>query len=184
METTSLEKRAPDKVEQKRDEEETRHLLPRADVVEKPDSLVLVLDVPGVDNGAVSVSLEGDTLSLQGLVEAAARDGFRLVHCEYEPTSFCREFVLPALRKRGGMTDVHGTKLVVTAAGRFAKRFGFTGFRVARLFHREGRMMCEPVTYHGSGHFAAAALSDGIAVIPPDVHAVEPGETIEFHPWR
>ena len=91
---------------------------------------------------------------------------------------------LPALRKRGGMTDVHGTKLVVTAAGRFAKRFGFTGFRVARLFHREGRMMCEPVTYHGSGHFAAAALSDGIAVIPPDVHAVEAGETIEFHPWR
>lgn len=97
----------------------------------------------------------------------------------------CLEFVLPALRKLGGLKELRGPKLFLTAQARFGKRkHGFTVFHPASLSNDGAQTFCSPVPYHGSGHFLALSHSDGIAVVPPEVDAVEPGETIEFHPWR
>ncbi|UCF79461.1 MAG: molybdopterin molybdotransferase MoeA [Candidatus Eiseniibacteriota bacterium] len=97
----------------------------------------------------------------------------------------CLEFVLPALRKLAGMKKLDGHRCFATAQARFGKRkHGFTVFHPARLFHDGDHTFCSPVSYHGSGHFLALSYSDGVAVVPPEVDAVEPDETIEFHPWR
>jgi molybdopterin molybdotransferase len=96
----------------------------------------------------------------------------------------CREFVMPALRKLAGAREVLRPGVFVPAAARFAKRKGFTVFVLSNLVVEGERTGCVPVPYHGSGHFLAAAVSDGLAVVPPGKEVVEPGEMLEFHPWE
>jgi molybdopterin molybdotransferase len=97
----------------------------------------------------------------------------------------CLEFVLPALRKLAGLKELEGPRFFVTAKVYFRKRKrGFKIFHPSTLSNDGNQTFCSPVQYHGSGHFVALSLSDGVAIVPPEVDTVEPGEAIEFHPWR
>lgn len=70
---------------------------PRVDIRELPDKYVLLADVPGVDPGDLSITTQGDVLSVAGTresdEEAAGGRGYR--RRERARGSFERRFSLP-----------------------------------------------------------------------------------------
>ena len=93
MENTSLEKREPQVVTTTRREPE-RVATPRADIVETAEAVVVMMDVPGVDDKNVDVTLEKDVLTVIARVSEAERDGFELAWSEYNPTVYRRQFTV------------------------------------------------------------------------------------------
>lgn len=88
---TSLEKTT-----QTQDKSATRHavFMPRADIYETKDALVVLADMPGVDEHAVDISLEKDELSVRGSVKVPSFDNQRLTHEEYAVGDFARSFTI------------------------------------------------------------------------------------------
>jgi HSP20 family protein len=67
---------------------------PRADIFETAESIVVVADMPGVDEGTVDITLEKNILTIDGRVEPVHPEGYRLSHREYEVGSYSRAFAL------------------------------------------------------------------------------------------
>ncbi len=67
--------------------------IPHADIYEDNEALYVVVDMPGVDKGAVTINLENDTLSIYG---KAGRPEFesKLTYAEYRIGDFSRSFIL------------------------------------------------------------------------------------------
>lgn len=68
--------------------------VPRADIYETDDSLVIVADMPGVDENSIDITLEKNVLSLKGTVEFMQPENFSLAYAEYEVGDFERRFTL------------------------------------------------------------------------------------------
>jgi HSP20 family molecular chaperone IbpA len=68
--------------------------VPRADIYEEKDALVVLLDMPGVDEKGVTIDLEGGVLSVTGKVSPEDFGERRLVRAEYERGHFRRSFSL------------------------------------------------------------------------------------------
>lgn len=81
-------------------EEEFR--TPYVDIYETDDNLILLADMPGVNQQGMEVSVEQDTLTLIGRPAAGGSDGTP-VYAEYEPFSFRRVFTLSGDIRRDGI---------------------------------------------------------------------------------
>jgi HSP20 family protein len=68
--------------------------IPRADIYETADELVIVADMPGVDENSLDITLEKNVLSLKGFVEFPTPDNYSLAYAEYEVGDFERNFTL------------------------------------------------------------------------------------------
>lgn len=75
-------------------EEEREYRIPAVDIFETPESLVLVADMPGVEENGVEVSVEEDTLSIVGRVRASRPEGTVALYTEFEPATYRRAFTL------------------------------------------------------------------------------------------
>ena len=95
METTSLEKREPEVLDRQKSSEGACVLVPRTDVYETPDALVMLADMPGAQERTIDVRVDKDVLFIEGHVPAESQDGFDLLHGEHGPARFRREFSLP-----------------------------------------------------------------------------------------
>lgn len=91
MESTSLERREPEVVATTRREAE-RVAVPRADIIETPDAVVVRMDVPGVDTDHVDVTLDDGVLTVEARVAEVDSGSFELSWCEYNPTAYRRRF--------------------------------------------------------------------------------------------
>ena len=58
--------------------------IPLVDICETKDAIVLLADMPGVDEKSVDITLEKNVLTLSGKVEPAAHGGYRAAYAEYE----------------------------------------------------------------------------------------------------
>ncbi|MFC1525942.1 Hsp20/alpha crystallin family protein [Candidatus Latescibacterota bacterium] len=67
---------------------------PRADVYETGNEIVVMADMPGVQEGSVDISLEKNVLTVQGKVEALPRVGYRLAYGEFDDGDYKRSFAL------------------------------------------------------------------------------------------
>lgn len=78
--------------------EQTRsepHFTPAADIVETAESLVVLMDMPGVGKDDVEVGLDQGVLSVFGRARSRKLDeGFRPVYAEYQPGHYQRSFQL------------------------------------------------------------------------------------------
>ena len=74
--------------------EAKRALLPPVDIYENAEELLLVIDMPGVDQDGVAVNLEKRELLIEGKKTRAAGEGNPLV-VESEELDYRRSFVLP-----------------------------------------------------------------------------------------
>ena len=72
-----------------------RLVVPAADICETPDDIRLIADMPGVDEGAVDITLEKNVLILRGAVSWSAPAGHTLGWGEYESGDYERVFNLP-----------------------------------------------------------------------------------------
>lgn len=78
-------------VEQTRDR---RVFVPRVDIYESGDDLILVADMPGVDENNVDITLEQDRLTIVGQVDPVTPNGYTLAYAEYAEGDYRRTFTL------------------------------------------------------------------------------------------
>ena len=80
--------------------------VPRADIVETPGALLVTVDMPGVDEAAVDITVDRNLLALHGTAAAAPPAGYTLAYAEYEMGDWHREFVLPDEVKRDAIQAI------------------------------------------------------------------------------
>jgi len=68
--------------------------IPRSDIYENDDQLVIVMDIPGVDEGSIDVTVERDILTVNAYVKPAAMEGYEMIYSEYETGDYQRSFKL------------------------------------------------------------------------------------------
>jgi HSP20 family protein len=67
---------------------------PVADIYETDHTLVLVLEMPGVDRNSVDVRVENDVLAIEGRVDFAKYEGLQALYTEYNVGNYARSFQL------------------------------------------------------------------------------------------
>jgi HSP20 family protein len=77
--------------------------VPRADIYETSEAIVVVADVPGVDEESLDITLENSTLTIIGYVEPMQPEGQRLAHAEYRVGDYERAFTLSDQIDRDGI---------------------------------------------------------------------------------
>lgn len=86
--------------------ERTRERLafvPRADIYETDESITVLVDMPGVDETSVDITLENNVLSINGYVEPMQPEGHSLTYAEYRVGDFERAFTLSDEIDRDGI---------------------------------------------------------------------------------
>jgi len=92
--TLELEKQ---EVDNTADVETTRDVLtfvPRVDIYEVEDTVVLVADMPGVDENSVDITLEKNILKINGFAHPQAPENFEPAYAEYRYGNYERTFAL------------------------------------------------------------------------------------------
>jgi len=67
---------------------------PQVDVVETPESMLVLADLPGVSKEGLDVTLKSGMLTIQGRPEPEEVEGLKLDHEEYDVGRFYRRFAL------------------------------------------------------------------------------------------
>jgi HSP20 family protein len=75
--------------------------MPRTDIYETSDELVLEMDVPGADDQSVQVTLEKNVLTINAYPVYAAFEGHTLAYAEYGEGDYQRSFALSDEIDRG-----------------------------------------------------------------------------------
>jgi HSP20 family molecular chaperone IbpA len=71
-----------------------RVFVPRVDIYETSEAIVLLADMPGVDETGVDITLEKNVLTLVGQTANGARPGYSLAYAEYDAGDYERAFTL------------------------------------------------------------------------------------------
>jgi len=97
-ETRDLQVQETEKLEvAETDAERTRDrvaFVPRADIYEMDDEIVVVADMPGVDENSVDIGLENNVLTINGLVATEQPEGYSMTYAEYRVGDYHRAFSL------------------------------------------------------------------------------------------
>ena len=68
--------------------------VPRADIYETEEDVVVTVDMPGLSEDAIDITLEKNILTINGASNQNAPDGYSLAFAEYEPGDYERSFRL------------------------------------------------------------------------------------------
>ncbi len=71
-----------------------RRFIPRVDIFENDDAVFLTIDMPGVGENSVDLTLEKNILTIQGEIEDILPDDYRLTYREYRVGDYVRTFAL------------------------------------------------------------------------------------------
>jgi HSP20 family molecular chaperone IbpA len=71
-----------------------RVFTPAVDIIEKENDILLVADMPGVDEKSVDITLEKDQLTIHGTVEPEIPESHRLALSEYGVGDYERTFTI------------------------------------------------------------------------------------------
>lgn len=86
---------AQQQAKQPQDQQQTqRAVLPDCDVFEDDSGITLLADMPGVPKDQLDIKVEGDTLLIEGSVQAAMPDGLEAVYAEVRVPRYRRSFTL------------------------------------------------------------------------------------------
>lgn len=77
--------------------------VPRADVYETDDEIVVIADMPGVDENSVDITLEDNVLTINGYVEPEPHEDHSLAYAEYRVGDYLRAFTLSDQIDRDGI---------------------------------------------------------------------------------
>ncbi len=68
--------------------------IPNVDIYETNEAVVVVADMPGVDENSVDITLEKDILTIKGYVTPEVPEGYALAYREYRVGDYERSFTL------------------------------------------------------------------------------------------
>ena len=74
--------------------EQQRAVLPAVDVFEDASGITLLADMPGVPKDQLELKIEGDSLLIEGGVQALGPDGLEAVYAEVRVPRYRRSFAL------------------------------------------------------------------------------------------
>ncbi|MEJ2210064.1 MAG: Hsp20/alpha crystallin family protein [Anaerolineae bacterium] len=77
--------------------------VPRADVYETGDTMVVVADMAGVDENSLNITLEDNVLTINGYVEPQPPEGYSLAYAEYRVGDYVRAFTISDQIDRDGI---------------------------------------------------------------------------------
>lgn len=77
--------------------------VPAVDILETDQALLLVSEMPGVDEAGVDVTIEKNVLTIKGTVSDHLPEGFKLSYEEYGVGDYERSFTLPNEIDRDGV---------------------------------------------------------------------------------
>lgn len=77
--------------------------VPHVDILETDQALLLVSDMPGVDEKGVDITVEKNILTIKGAVTSDIPAGYKLSYEEYGVGDYERSFTLPNEIDRDGM---------------------------------------------------------------------------------
>ncbi len=80
--------------------------VPRADIYELDDQIIIVADVPGVSEKSVDITLEKNILTINAYVEPVEWEGYSLSYAEYGIGDFQRSFRVPNVIDRDNIEAV------------------------------------------------------------------------------
>ncbi len=102
---------------------ECRCFIPRSDIYETDDNVVVVVDMPGVDEENIDITLEKNILTINGYANLETPDGYSLIFAEYELGDYERSFRLSNQIDRDGIeaTYKNGTLRLMLPKAAVAK---------------------------------------------------------------
>ena len=71
-----------------------RYFVPATDIFETEHALTVVMEVPGVDRGAIDIGLENDVLKIEAKIDWAKYGGMEPLYTEYMIGHYRRSFSL------------------------------------------------------------------------------------------
>jgi len=80
---------------------------PRTDIYETDDNVMLIVDMPGMGEESIDITLENNILAISGNSMDIASEGHALVFAEYEPGDYERSFRLTDQIDRDGIQAVY-----------------------------------------------------------------------------
>lgn len=72
-----------------------RVYIPKVDIYSEADGVVILVDVPGVDEEGLDISLEKKVLTINGYVTTDEPEGYDLTYSEYSVGDYQRSFTIP-----------------------------------------------------------------------------------------
>ncbi|RMD60029.1 MAG: Hsp20/alpha crystallin family protein [Nitrospirae bacterium] len=72
-----------------------RMYAPDVDIIQKDDNIILIADMPGVDEKSVDITLEKDILTIRGEVKMDIPENYKIVYAEFGVGDYLRSFTLP-----------------------------------------------------------------------------------------
>ena len=77
--------------------------IPRADIYETDENILVIVDLPGVSEDGIDVTLEKNTLTIRGISALDSQDGYSLAFAEFEAGNYERSFRLTDQVDREGI---------------------------------------------------------------------------------
>lgn len=71
-----------------------RVFIPKVDIYEDGEAVILLADMPGVNEDSVDITLEKNILSIKGFVNHEGEEGYGLAYNEYNVGDYERTFAL------------------------------------------------------------------------------------------
>lgn len=68
--------------------------IPPTDIYETETALVVMADMPGVDENSLNINLEKGVLTITGKVPEEEKSGYRLLYSEYKSGDYQRSFTI------------------------------------------------------------------------------------------
>ena len=71
-----------------------RYFVPQTDIFETDNTLMVVMEMPGVERKDLDIHIENDVLSVEGRIDFAKYEGLQPFYSEYNVGHFARRFTL------------------------------------------------------------------------------------------
>ena len=69
-----------------------RCFVPRTDIYESDDVITIALDMPGINENAIEITLEKNILNVKGFAQVEDQDKYQIAFSEYENGDYERSF--------------------------------------------------------------------------------------------
>jgi HSP20 family protein len=92
--TKDIQKQEMEKAERIERSRAAKIFNPDVDIVERKSDIVVIADMPGIDEASVDITLENNVLSIYGKVDWDVPDKLKLLHGEYGVGDYQRVFTL------------------------------------------------------------------------------------------
>ena len=73
---------------------ERKCFIPKTDIYEMDEEIILVADIPGADQKSIDITLEKNILTIDAYADRNIPEGYKLAYSEYEPGDYQRSFQL------------------------------------------------------------------------------------------